>query len=49
MVEALKKGNKTYSYIGASDMGHTMPNPWNILYIKGAEANFVDDLFFNNK
>jgi dipeptidyl aminopeptidase/acylaminoacyl peptidase len=49
MVDALKKENKTYWYIEASDMGHTMPNPWNLLYIKGAEAKFVDDLFFKNE
>ena len=49
MVEALKKENKAYWYIEAADMGHTMPNPWNMLYIKGAEAQFVDELFFKNE
>lgn len=47
MVGRLKENGKNVWYIEASNEGHNIQNPWNLIYSKCAEFKFIDDLMVN--
>lgn len=44
MVEAFKKQGKEFWYLEASNEGHGFKRPWNFMYTKFAEFEFIDNL-----